>query len=695
MTVSLTLELTSRGGGSDVGTVKKTELSDDGVRITVTLPRLIDGEQANLTAALLLEQMDLLAGGFHVERVKLSGLSFTAEGVAGLQGFLSVHAAHIKSVSIKEMLVDDSGQEDKKAFSLLAKVFRQSKKLEILNLSDNTLEADVWEDWAMHTGLRQLILDYVELDDDSLISLSNNFTFGESLEELYVVLTKNIGLKGLEAANNILEECKKVSSLRWVVKDAPPDALMPWAGLAIMAREMNLTKTGALHHLVMDGGTIDEDELSFLRGALRNLPLLRTAKLRSIGLNDTNICEVVKALETSKPPLETLDLSRNLLQSAGAAAVAELASVEKITNSLQLLGLDLNQIDASGARTLLETFGSKASHKMELKMDGNPFSYSKVAFNVARRKGQAELEREKLMEEVDRLRTDLIKKSTGTKQNDTLSLQEQVEQLQEEKALLMKAFAVMGTADGVEQQTTLMDRVALLEKRVFGSTQDDGSRRGRVSPQSSGSSLTMPSTSRGVSRSSSLEELPPQPLPESEVSSPTKLSTKLSLSSPHFIKQRLPPVQAPGTPGENTATPRRTNPNTPRDETLSPRRTNRELVSAIRQTPMNLLVRGTSERCISPVEKRKKPSQLQLLQGTPTKTRSKMLEASTSSLSVTSSSSAERMDRSLGGSYRELRLNERYGGSFSSSRDSGGSRTSKTDLRRQQSNASVLSISEV
>jgi len=94
--VSLAIELTSSGSSSitraagssaatlsaaeeAVGSVKRIDLSDGGIRLVVTLPSLIDAEQANLTAALLLEQIDLLPeGARRVERVKISSLKVSS-----------------------------------------------------------------------------------------------------------------------------------------------------------------------------------------------------------------------------------------------------------------------------------------------------------------------------------------------------------------------------------------------------------------------------------------------------------------------------------------------------------------------------------------------------------------------------------------------------------------------------------------
>ena len=59
--ISLTIDLTcaSRaaiGGEDDVGTIKRVDLSDGGVRLIAILPSLVGSEQANLTAAFLPEE---------------------------------------------------------------------------------------------------------------------------------------------------------------------------------------------------------------------------------------------------------------------------------------------------------------------------------------------------------------------------------------------------------------------------------------------------------------------------------------------------------------------------------------------------------------------------------------------------------------------------------------------------------------
>ena len=80
--ISLTIDLTtssraSVGGGDPAGTgivLKRVDLNDGGVRLIAILPAMVDAELANLTAAMLLDQIDTLSGQAVVDRVKITGL---------------------------------------------------------------------------------------------------------------------------------------------------------------------------------------------------------------------------------------------------------------------------------------------------------------------------------------------------------------------------------------------------------------------------------------------------------------------------------------------------------------------------------------------------------------------------------------------------------------------------------------------
>ena len=480
----VTLELTSTGA-DEIGSVRKIEQSDGGIRLIVTLPRLIDGEQANLTAALLFQHLDRLPRDTVIERVKITGLHFSQEGVVGIQGFLGTHVKTIKHVSLKDMMNNGYSSGEAVAFASLAKVFQGAAKLETLNLSDNTICASLWKHLSVHTSLRQLILDFVAMDDDCLVELQNNFGFGETLEELYVVLTNRISEKGLGAANSILRSCKRLSSLRWAERDAPPEALMPWQGLADMSSNDRIPST--LLHLVMDGGDLLENAPSQTRlcCAIQNFAKLRTLKLRGIGINDDHVRRLVEALLLSRPPLEVFDLSKNHIKTTGALEISRLSAVEPLRRNLVLLALDRNKIDAGGARNILESFGGMGSSpRLDVRLEANQFHYSKLAFILARRKARAETERDELQIELMQAQTMLESSHGAVAKPETNKLHDEINKLREEKASLLKVLAIVSGSNHREDVTKTLDRISGLEHAVYGGTTgSEHTRRDSVSSQ--------------------------------------------------------------------------------------------------------------------------------------------------------------------------------------------------------------------
>jgi Leucine Rich repeat len=403
--------------------------------------------------------------------------------------------------------------------------------LETLNLSDNTITAPIWKCWSSQRTLHQLILDYVEMDDDSLTSLANNFTFADTLEELYVVLTQNIGPCGLIAANAILKACRNIGSLRWAVKDAPPDSFMPWRGLADMAHGMSNTGGSYLLHLVMDGGTLSEEDAGplGLAGALEHLSQLKTLKLRSIGLTDLGVQHLARALSIAQPALDVLDLSRNVVQSAGAAALSTLSDLEPLTKHLTCFSLERNHIDAEGARKLLEAFGmSKTNPKLDIKLDGNPIHFSKFAFQLAQRKGQVQLERDQLYQKLHGGSFSQNHQRLDSSIASRPDLQEQVRQLQEEKVTLLRAFCMLGNSNQMEEQVRWMNRVVALETLVL---------RQNQMAEKENTDHSAPA----LARQSVL-----QPIPFTDLSSPTTCDAFTQPALANHPMHRIDPPMTPG-----------------------------------------------------------------------------------------------------------------------------------------------------
>jgi hypothetical protein len=132
LTVLLTLEFTRDRSEKDVSirhsSVKRVQTDAKNIKFIVSMPHLVDAEQANLTANLLFTEIDRLPMIAVVERVTLNGLRFTSEGVAGIIMFLTLYASTVKHVVLNDIF---SGRvpvahEDPHALSSLASAFEAS-----------------------------------------------------------------------------------------------------------------------------------------------------------------------------------------------------------------------------------------------------------------------------------------------------------------------------------------------------------------------------------------------------------------------------------------------------------------------------------------------------------------------------------------------------------------------------------------
>jgi Ran GTPase-activating protein (RanGAP) involved in mRNA processing and transport len=490
--VSLSLELRGDRSEKDIAEsrrtceVKKVQTDPNLIKLIVSMPRLVNGEQANLTADLLFEEIDRLPVQTVVEGITLHGLRFTSEGVAGLNVFLTIHAVTVRHVVLSDIFCGIySADSDPNALPLLTKAF-ESSKLESLNLSNNVIPSSTWENWTQQTALQQLILDFVEIDDASMEALASNFFFGHALRDLHVVLNRPMGLIALDAANHILKSCTRLGSLRWVNKNFIKNASkLPWLGLKKMINP------GKLLHLVMEGGSLPEEEEigeQGLCGALAHMTGLQTLKLRHTGLQDATVRRIVVALRRSRPPLECLDLSNNAIKDIGAKAIANLALVQRLTASFVSLILEKNQIGNDGVKDIVTSFVAKMGPKLDLRIRGNPADYSKIALELAVSKQSADTEREELQRECERLRAE----ANDAKQNlrkvmtaqthmitDMNILQQKTKHLTEEREALARAFTVLGNVQQVEERNQMMNRISQLEDMVLGRS----SKQSTVVPQ--------------------------------------------------------------------------------------------------------------------------------------------------------------------------------------------------------------------
>jgi hypothetical protein len=149
-------------------------------------------------------------------------------------------------------------------------------------------------------------------------------------------------------------------------------------------------------------------------------------------------------------------------------AIAKLSSDEIIPNNLVLLTMDHNAIDTGGARTILERFAKNPNTRLEIKLDGNPFNYGKLAFNPARRKAQADMEREDMRCAATQQLTE------AQPSNDSLQLLEEVRKLREAKGIPVETTGHCvnnaNAANAANELERAMDRISNLERKAFGST---------------------------------------------------------------------------------------------------------------------------------------------------------------------------------------------------------------------------------
>ena len=467
--MTTTIELSGQSEATDTKdiSVKRQENSSGAIRLLVLLPRLVNAEHASLATALLFEQIDQLPPHEAIDKVKLIGLRFTPEGVQPLKEFLSLHAPSVKHVMLKNIVGSDSTMDEEKTFVDLAQAFQQSK-LEILNLSDNQIGSNMWKHWSNQTGLRQLLLDHVELDDASIKELASHFTYGESLEDLYVVLTNPSGAIALGDACTILESCTNVVSVRWAFRTPDVESKLPWFGLRQMvSNQVRGGYVALLEHLVMDGSQMVLPEVGSdgLCGALRELAQLKTLKLRDVGLQDGGVRSVIAALQKSQPPLEFLDLSGNGIKASGASAIAQLIKVEAIVDHIKILALERNEIDTEAGGKIMHAFASKVAGDFKTRMNENPMDFSQLAMNLALAKVQVERERDgDLRRGQHRLTHSNEHEQNKRNVADLRALKAAYDQLAREKEVLAAAFSILSSSSQVNDHQQLLERVSRLEQ---------------------------------------------------------------------------------------------------------------------------------------------------------------------------------------------------------------------------------------
>ncbi|KAL7570714.1 hypothetical protein ACA910_017836 [Epithemia clementina (nom. ined.)] len=343
-----------------------------------------------------------------------------------------------------------------------------------------------------NSTLKQLILDSVDMDHKSWITLASTFVWS-GLDDLHVVIDDTLPSdEAVDAAQSILRNCSKLSSLRWIQKQGS-DRPLPWTGLrdmaiaraaaaaaaaangnnALMSSASSVSSTAtnkhnpgaSLKHLVLEGpGTPDfmtTRDLQDLTSTLKELTRLKTLKLRHLGLTD--LATICSALRTARPPLEVIDFSYNEISSSGCRRLADLMRVSRIANQLIVLVMNDNRIETDAARDLLETFGTAIT------LDNNPgVDFTRIVSDLLTVKTGLERER-------DDLRLQLETRAYETGGENAEILKKENRRLREERDLLAKAFSVMGISQQVDEHRRLLDRIQRLEDMVvLGAVFKDG-----------------------------------------------------------------------------------------------------------------------------------------------------------------------------------------------------------------------------
>ena len=456
--IRVSLDLRGRENGvEDEGVSVKRLVSRSGViHIILSMPQSVHAEKANLATAVLFDQIEQLPNNAVVDRVKMSGLRFTKEGVLVFKEFLSTYASSVRHVSLKDILRKNTSRQDETSFNMLIQAFRESE-IETLNLSDNILGAYVWKNLANQTGLRQFFLDNVEMDAVSIRELASRLTYADSLENICVVLTNPTGMVAVREACAVLAQCRNVTSVRWANREIDGvEARLPWLGLRQMVMNQLEYNGGVarLEHLVMDGSSmiVAERSIDGLCGALKELKQLKTLKLRDVGLRDSEVRGITAVLQKSQPPLEWLDLSGNFIGAGGAKAISGLANIAPVITNIVTIVLDRNQIDIGAASQLMLTFARSAARDFDLSMYENPVDFCKIAMDLARANAMAEIERNR--------------SNAFGMQNELKRLQAECEGLRNERDSLIATFSLVGIPTQVDEHRLIMDRITRLEEML-------------------------------------------------------------------------------------------------------------------------------------------------------------------------------------------------------------------------------------
>jgi hypothetical protein len=432
----------------------------------------------------------------------------------------------------------------------LVESLSQTRTLQTLEFQHMHLPATMWSLWKKPSieSLATLKLDNCRIEDDSMQQLCEHFQpCWKQLQELHVVLIQTqLGTVGMDAADSMVSACRQLESLWWVHRYdsnnyvqqqrqdsqqdnssscsstpfSTPTNKMPMTGLReLVARQVQFQSQSQpnnnhalLKQLVLEGCLLNEHEIGQLCNILSQLPLLAHLKLCNLQLGNSHVQAIVQSIYKAQAPLTTMDWSGNFISQAGLTSLLELIQT-CLLKCIQSLYLNHNKLDRECFHRVIDFLQEhKLANTLDVQMLFNPYDGERMAPLLAMALWDAEKERDKakasvkaLSEQRDHFQKEMerMARSVGSNSgngrsnsNRQLQLEQENVKLKGDMDVLMKAFALVGTKQAVEEHTLLLERVAQLESILLLNCDD-------LSRQSSGRDVTLTTTPRTTRRRTS------------------------------------------------------------------------------------------------------------------------------------------------------------------------------------------------
>ncbi|TDH65179.1 hypothetical protein CCR75_005903 [Bremia lactucae] len=307
----------------------------------------------------------------HFKSISLRGKSYTDAGAKIIaDSFLSRLQSDLKVVDLADVIAGRPEDEALCVLSILCHALR-GHELDAIDLSDNALgEKGVRACFDLlipQPKLRRLFFcnNGISAAAASVIAqkivLQNGLNAPSTLEEFHFYNNMS-GHNGCVAVAKVLEQCKKLTVLRYASARAGPDASKQ------MARSIN-KHLYDLKSLDLSDCSFEGDGATQLAEAISKQRNLQYLKLRDASLCADGAVKVVKAFLRSDIQLLQLDLSGNELADEGIEALVPLLQSQSL---LKVLCLDENEITSKGLKKVIATLGSNSLLALEeLSLCGN------------------------------------------------------------------------------------------------------------------------------------------------------------------------------------------------------------------------------------------------------------------------------------------------------------------------------------